>query len=167
MGNGAHPGGANSTGQLGAPASVPDEGTADGAPPPPYRARMRLRLVAPFLLALLPACAGIPTTSQPGDGSRLHVVLFWLKPETPASERAAIPVEMAAKAKLVPGLDACWCGAPAGTPRQVVDNSYDLMLVMRFRDAAAAKAWDDDPIHLELVKRFSPHFAKVVVYDGK
>lgn len=132
-----------------------------------YEPLMRFRLVAPFLATLLPACSSAPSTSQPGDGSRLHVVLFWLKPDMPASERAAIPVEMAAKAALVPGLDACWTGTPAGTPRDVVDNSYDLMLVMRFRNAAAAKAWDDDPIHLGLVQRFRPWFAKVVVYDGK
>lgn len=131
---------------------------------------MRLPLLVGSLL--LTACASmpgpsLPTTSMPGDGSRLHVVLFWLKPDMPAAERAAIPVEMAAKAASVPGLDVCWTGAPAGTPRDVVDNSYDLMLVMRFRDAAAAKAWDDDPIHQQLVARFAPHFAKVVVYDGK
>jgi hypothetical protein len=130
-----------------------------------YEARMRSLLLSCTLL--LTACSSIPKTSVPGDGSRLHVVLFWLKPDTPASERAAIPTEMAAKAAAIDGLDAVWCGAPAGTPRDVVDNSYDLMLVMRFRDAAAAKAWDDDAIHLALVARFKPHFAKVVVYDGK
>lgn len=130
---------------------------------------MRFRHVVPFLAVLLAACSSSarPSTMQPGSGSRLHVVLFWLKPDTPASERAAIPVEMEAKAALVPGLEACWTSIPAGTPRDVVDNSYDLMLVMRFRDAAAAKGWDDDPIHLALVERFRPWFAKVVVYDGK
>jgi len=127
---------------------------------------MRFRLVAPFLAALLPACSSLPSTSQPGTGSRLHIVLFWLKPDMPAGERTAIPVEMAAQATLVPGLEACWTCTPAGTPRDVVDNSFDLMLVMRFRSAAAARAWDDDPIHLALVQRFRPWFAKVVVYDG-
>ena len=131
-----------------------------------YEAAMHSRVVIAASL-LLAACSSLPSTSQPGDGSRLHVVLFWLKPEMPAAEREAIPVEMAAKAALVPGLDAVWTGRPAGTPRDVVDNSFDLMLVMRFRDAAAAKAWDDDPIHLQLVARFKPWFARVVVYDGK
>jgi hypothetical protein len=126
---------------------------------------MRKTVLASILFVA--ACSSLPSTSQPGDGSRLHVVLFWLKPDMPPAERAAIPVEMAAKAKLVPGLDAVWTGGPAGTPRDVVDNSFDLMLVMRFRDAAAAKAWDDDPIHLQLVDRFKPWFARVVVYDGK
>ena len=120
---------------------------------------MRKTVLASILFVA--ACSSLPSTSQPGDGSRLHVVLFWLKPDMPPAERAAIPVEMAAKAKLVPGLDAVWTGGPAGTPRDVVDNSFDLMLVMRFRDAAAAKAWDDDPIHQQLVARFKPWFARV------
>jgi hypothetical protein len=125
---------------------------------------MRSLLLATLLLG---ACSALPHTSEPGDGSRLHVVLFWLRPDMPAAERDAMPRELAAKAALIPGLDAVWSSRPAGTPRDVVDNSFDLMLVMRFRDAAAAKAWDDDPIHLALVERFRPHFAKVVVYDGK
>jgi Stress responsive A/B Barrel Domain len=118
-------------------------------------------------LLLLAACSSLPSTMQPGDGSRLHVVLFWLQPDMPPAERAAMPVELAQKAARVPGLEAVWTGGPAGTPRPVADNSFDLLLVMRFRDAAAAKGWDDDPIHLELLARFKPWFARVVVYDGK
>ncbi|MEQ1634391.1 MAG: Dabb family protein [Planctomycetota bacterium] len=128
---------------------------------------MRFR---PFALALalvaLTACATSPSTSKPGDGSRLHVVLFWLKADMPASERAAMQTELAGEAQKVPGLLDCYMGGPAGTQRDVVDNSYDLMLVMRFADAAAAEGWDTDPLHLDLVKRFAPHFRKVVVYDG-
>lgn len=128
---------------------------------------MRLRSLA-LSVALLAfaACATSPSTSKPGDGSRLHVVLFWLKPDMPASERAAMQTELADQAQKVPGLLECHMGGPAGTQRDVVDNSYDLLLVMRFADATAAKGWDTDPLHLALVKRFAPHFAKVVVYDG-
>ncbi len=126
-----------------------------------------MRIATAAFSLLLAACSSLPSTSLPDDGSRLHVVLFWLKPDMPAAEREAMPRELVAKATRIPGLEAVWNGRPAGTPRDVVDNSYDLMLVMRFRDAAAAKAWDTDPVHLELVARFKPHFAKVVVYDGK
>ncbi len=129
---------------------------------------MRLRSLALWLALLaLTACATSPSTSKPGDGSRLHVVLFWLKADMPAGERSAMQTELAEQAAKVPGLLDCYMGGPAGTPRDVVDNSYDLMLVMRFRDETAAKGWDTDPLHLALVKRFSPHFQKVVVYDGK
>lgn len=128
--------------------------------------RMRVRFLALVLATVLAGCATAPSTSKPGDGTRLHVVLFWLKPEMPVSERAAMQTELADQAQKVPGLLDCYMGGPAGTQRDVVDNSYDLMLVMRFRDATAAKGWDTDPLHLALVKRFAPHFAKVVVYDG-
>lgn len=128
---------------------------------------MRLRSLAlSVALLAVAACATSTSTSKPGDGSRLHVVLFWLKPDMPAGERAAMQTELANQAQKVPGLLDCHMGGPAGTQRDVVDNSYDLMLVMRFADADAAKGWDTDPLHLALVKRFAPHFAEVVVYDG-
>lgn len=130
-------------------------------------ARMHVRFPLVAVSLLLAACSSLPTTSLPGGEARLHVVLFWLKPDMPAAERAAMPAAIREKGMQVPGVDSIWVGQPAGTPRAVVDNSYDLMVVMRFQDAAALTAWEPHPLHQELLARFGPHVAKIQVYDGK
>jgi hypothetical protein len=132
-----------------------------------YERCMLARSFGVALAFLLIACSTLPTTSVPGNGSELHVVLFWLKPDMPAAERAALSTELATKANRIDGLQACWCGGPVESTRDVVDDSFDWMLVMRFRDHQAAQDWQSDPIHQQLLTRFAPHFAKVVVYDGK
>src|SRR5690349_1408017 len=97
-----------------------------------------LRAFLPPLL--LTACAAVPTTSVPGGDARLHVVLFSLKPDAPAAERAAFPAAVVANASEVRGVGVGWAGTPAGTQRAVVDNSYGVIAVMRFHDAAALAA---------------------------
>lgn len=126
----------------------------------------RAVMAALALAVLASACGGPPRWPQPGSGALLHVVLLWYRADMPPAERDALVALYVERVRSVPGVDAVWLGRPAGTPRDVVDNTYDQLVLMRFCDAAAAAAWQTHPVHEELLQRFGRHFARVLVYDA-
>jgi hypothetical protein len=56
-------------------------------------------------------------------------------------------------------------GRPAGTERDVVDNSYAYGLVFLFEDKAAHDRYQISPIHQKFVEAHLPKWERVVVYD--
>ena len=96
----------------------------------------------------------------------MHTVVFWLKNTTPET----IPREIAdfyyRRITDVAGVEQVFTGRPAGTDREVVDSSYQVLSSLIFRDSAAQDAWQTDPVHDEFRERFGEHFARVVVYDN-
>lgn len=93
----------------------------------------------------------------------VHHVHFWLK-------------DKAAKHQLIEGLYTLapiqhirhiHIGVPAGTDRDVVDNSYDVSLLLLFDDRAAQDAYQVDPVHQLFVDNYAkPLCARVVVQDS-
>lgn len=131
--------------------------------------RMRshlLRALVPALF-LFAACAAPRPLSTPGGAAISHVVVIWLRPDTAPDLRQQLVADFLRVAGDVARCDAAWIGTPAGTPRDVVDNSYDLLIVLRFPDAAAAAAWQTLPAHQELLGRLRPHLQKLLVYDAR
>ena len=70
-----------------------------------------------------------------------HVVLFWLKAESPASARQQLLEDCQTILAKIPGLKLIDSGRPAMTPRDVVDNTYDVGLVTVFADRAGHDAY--------------------------
>jgi len=58
-----------------------------------------------------------------------------------------------------------WAGEPAGTQRDVVDNSYSVGLAVVLPDKAAHDAYQKHPLHLEFIARNQPHWDRVRVHD--
>ena len=56
-------------------------------------------------------------------------------------------------------------GRPAMTPRDVVDNSYDVGLCVVLDDAAGHDVYQDHPLHKEFIARNKPNWKRVQVYD--
>jgi len=57
-------------------------------------------------------------------------------------------------------------GRPAGTPREVVDNSYDYCLIVTFDDAVSHEAYQTEPAHdrfREINDRFTE---RVQIFDS-
>ncbi|MCU0448773.1 MAG: Dabb family protein [Bernardetiaceae bacterium] len=113
------------------------------------------------LVGTLTSCtrsAGLP-------GRFVHVVYFWAKPGATAADLAELrkgietlrPISHIAYLQL---------GTPAGTPRQVVDNSYAYCLILHFENAAAQDAYQKDPIHLKFVEQYQTYWERVQVYDS-
>jgi hypothetical protein len=95
----------------------------------------------------------------------IHTVFFWCKPGT---QRAAVDhlVEdcqgYLARVETVRHL---WCGRPAMTPRDVVDNSYSAALTVVFDDRAGHDVYQDHPLHKEFIQRNKEHWERVQVFD--
>ena len=51
------------------------------------------------------------------------------------------------------------------TPREVVDNSYDVGLCCLFDDTAGHDAYQTHPLHDQFIERNKAHWAKVIVRD--
>lgn len=112
------------------------------------------------LAAFLTACAPKP------DPSRVeHVVLMWLK--TPGDEAAIEQIIHASREfRQIPGVLRVKAGRPLPSTRPVVDSSFDVGLVISFKDEAALNAYEGHPKHVQAVREvLRPLAAKFQVYD--
>ena len=96
-----------------------------------------------------------------------HTVHFWLKPDTTDAQRAEFVAGLKALADS-PNVASVSARKPAGTPREVVDNSYDYQLFVTFKDSAAHEAYQsaDDAAHQRFIDSFKPLFDRVLIYDS-
>jgi hypothetical protein len=94
-----------------------------------------------------------------------HVVIFWTDPDKPEAADAVI----AGGNKLlknIPGLVHFHIGKMVGSPRPVVDQTYQVALNTVFTSKQAQDDYQVHPQHLEFVAQcVKPFVKKVVVYD--
>lgn len=114
------------------------------------------------------ANTGPGETPKAAKGNYVHVVIFTMKKDTPASALADIAKDchkMLGKIKTVRGVKV---GKPAkdATP-QYAKKNYDLALVILVDDYAGLKAYLDDPVHVAFVKKYDKYFDmdKLQVFD--
>lgn len=125
-----------------------------------------IALFAIVLCGLLTSCAQMGCQSAPKAGNVEHVVLVWLN----EPGNAAIKDRMVAAARTfpreIPGILSMSIGDAVPSDREVVDDSFDLALVMRFTDKAALDAYEKHPVHVKAVKEvLAPNASKLKVYD--
>lgn len=111
-----------------------------------------------------------PATSLKGveveSGQRfIHTVLFWLKEGTPEAKKKALIEDCKELLGAIPTVQYLAAGEPAGTPRDVVDNSYDVGLVVHFKDSADHDVYQEAEEHVEFIERNRDHWERVQVYD--
>ena len=100
------------------------------------------------------------------DSKRLmHTVVFWLRADASAETAAEMATFYQQRIASVAGVEHVFVGPPAGTDRDVVDSTCQLLSSLVFESAAAATAWQSDPVHDEFREHFGPRFDRVVVYD--
>ena len=125
---------------------------------------MRRALLAVMLVLLSASCQSSrepsPTTAYP-----VHVVVCWLKsPGDEAGRQKLIDVSRSFDG--IPGVVTVAAGRAIGSDRPVVDDSFDVAIVMAFRDEAALRAYNDHPAHKKAVeKTLKPLVGKMVIYD--
>jgi hypothetical protein len=95
----------------------------------------------------------------------IHHVYFWLKIGTPAIAKEQLVTDCHSLLAKIPGVEQLWAGQPAGTSRDVVDNSYAVGLAVVFPDAAAHDVYQKHPLHLEFIDRNKAYWERVRVYD--
>ena len=96
-----------------------------------------------------------------------HVVMFWLKPNTPETARASLQTDCTELLGQIPGVKFISAGRPAMTPREVVDNSYDVGLCVVFETSEQHDVYQTHPIHLEFIARNKAIWDRVRVVDFK
>ena len=95
----------------------------------------------------------------------IHTVLFWLKPGTSPETARQLAADCRDLLGQIPGVQHLYAGAPAMTPRPVVDNSYAVGLTVILTDSSAHDVYQTHPRHLDFIARNKEHWAKVQVYD--
>ncbi len=95
----------------------------------------------------------------------IHHVYFWQKNQTPAAAREQLLNDARTLLGGIPGVRHIWAGKPAMTPRDVVDNSYDVGLCVILDDSAAHDVYQSHSLHLDFIARNKAHWDRVKVYD--
>jgi len=94
-----------------------------------------------------------------------HVVIFWTDPAQP-NAAGELLAGCEKYLKTIPGVLHYHAGKMVGSPRPVVDQSYQVALNVVFADKAAQDAYQVHPQHLEFIDQvFKRVCTKVVVYD--
>ena len=96
-----------------------------------------------------------------------HVVFFWLKHDSLAGAREQLLTDCRDLLGKIPDVRHFWTGPPAMTPRDVVDNTYDVGLCVVLDDVAGHDRYQTHALHLEFIARNKPHWQRVQVYDFK
>jgi hypothetical protein len=95
----------------------------------------------------------------------VHVVLFWLAQDTPASARADMRHDAVASLQNIPTVKHVFAGIPANTPRDIVDNSYDLGLCVIFNSSADHDAYQIHPLHKKFIAKYGQYWTKIEAFD--
>ena len=96
----------------------------------------------------------------------IHNVYFWLAGGAGDETAHALAVGCRKHLIGIPGVLRLTVGTPAGTPREVVDNSYGVALLVEFADSAAHDIYQAHPDHLRFIAECSHLWQSVRVYDA-
>ena len=94
-----------------------------------------------------------------------HHVLFWLKPETTESQKAAFRDGLESL-RGVESVEQLYIGTPAPIERAVVDTTYTFSLNIIFKDLEAHDIYQVHPLHKAFLEEFRVYFEKVIIYDA-
>lgn len=113
--------------------------------------------------ALISSCATIAPPAP--KGSVDHVVMFWQKKPGDLQDRQKITDAMD-RLRVIEGITFLDYGTAVASERPVVDDSFDIALLVRFKNVDALHAYESDARHTKEVKEvLLPLTKKIQVYD--
>ncbi len=116
------------------------------------------------ILLFVASCSSPEKEAPPNDLNFVHTVFFWLNDTVTIQEKADFEKGLLDLGK-VASIGRFEYGKPAGTPREVVDNSYDYAWIVYFEDKAGHDSYQEDPIHLEFIEKYNHLWENVRVFD--
>ena len=137
----------------------------------PVKKIMVFKIVTFLLLILLSGC--FSASVQVGEvekkaenESRLnHIVLCWLK-EPGNPQNISKIIRMTQSFEKIPGVLEARAGVVVPSDRKVVDDSFDIGILIVVRDQDALQEYLDHPIHQKAKEEtLLPLVEKVLVYD--
>jgi hypothetical protein len=124
---------------------------------------MKLHLC--LLLVVLSLSCQSTNHSTAGSGHVDHVVLMWLKDPTDHAARQKI-IDASESFRQIPGVLDVRHGRPVPSTRPIVDSSFDIGLVITFKDRASLDAYGPHPIHKKAADELIlPTTKQIKVYD--
>lgn len=96
----------------------------------------------------------------------VHVVYFWFKNPDNETDLALFKTSLRKFMDASQFAQTKFIGKPAGTPREVVDNSYTYSLICSFETKENQDQYQTEPPHLVFVEECKHLWRKVVVYDS-
>jgi len=97
----------------------------------------------------------------------VHVVLFTLPSTAAPEDRASLLSDIESKLRPLPTVKGLWAGGPADTKtpdRPVVDQDYDVGLLVLFENKAALESYLDHPEHEAFASKWDT-YCTVRVFD--
>lgn len=101
-----------------------------------------------------------------GEVTFIHNVYIWLKEDVTVEQRKDFELNGLHALTKVKSIHHSYYGPPAGTPRDVVDNSYDYAFVSMFRSSAGQDAYQADPIHKKFIEDYKDLWTRIQIYDN-
>ena len=124
-----------------------------------------MKLLALLPLLLLSGCISIRIGTPPEQKVIHHVVLCWLKEPGNAEHRKQI-VEVTESFRQIPGVLAARAGEVMPSDRDIVDDSFDVGILILVPDAKCLTEYLEHPIHQKAKQEtLLPLVEKIVVYD--
>lgn len=124
-----------------------------------------LYIILLFPCLFLGSCVSKNTSDRSLEVTLTHIVLCWLKEPGNKSQQQAI-IEMTESFNRIPSVLDARAGSPIMSDRPIVDDSFDVGIVVKVRDEAGLQAYLDHPIHLNAKKEvLLPLVDRVLVYD--
>lgn len=96
----------------------------------------------------------------------VHVVLFWLEEPDNAEQRSQFESNLKTLVENSKHTYTNYIGTPPVATRDVVDDSFDYMLIVSFPSAAEQEAYQDEEAHLQFIDTTAELWSKVLVYDA-
>jgi hypothetical protein len=119
-------------------------------------------IMVPLLLMML--ISGFCYASE--SKSLTHVVIVWLKPEFKNDQFLNQLLEANKKLASIPSMQSIETGRAIQSERKIVDDSYDIGMVMMFKSEDDMNDYLVHPVHIEFLENFiKGKVDKVVVYD--
>jgi hypothetical protein len=95
-----------------------------------------------------------------------HVVLAWLKVPGGTVDRERLVAAGKELKAGIPEMQSLAVGKVLPSERAIVDDSFDVAFVMRFKTVADLKTYETHPLHVKVVKEvLKPLTSKIVVHD--
>lgn len=117
-----------------------------------------------FLLSILDTGCSVNQLSN-SEKTIQHVVLVWFKPDTSTQTINEI-VRETRNLKQISGMQRLHVGHSVPSWRKIVDDSFDLGIVMGFPDKYTMDRYIHHPQHVNFVKKYvKPYARKIIVYD--
>lgn len=95
----------------------------------------------------------------------VHIVFFWLKDNATDETIQQLIDDCKHYLGSIETVRKIQVGQPAGTPRDVVDNSYKVSLIVHFDDKSGHDYYQNADQHLKFIERNKDYWERVQVYD--